>query len=48
MRVEIIECKSYGTAKKQCSYGGAVICKVEAGFMCFENRDDYKIWKGQK
>lgn len=47
MRTEMIVCKSRNTAKRQCPWA-AVIAKVEDGYLCFESRADYVVWRGQR
>ena len=43
----VVYCKSYHTARVR--YPDAFrICKVEGGFMCFPDRDSYRLWRNQK
>lgn len=47
MRREYIECKTRTTAARRCPWA-AVIAKVEGGYIAFESRADYRVWRGQK
>lgn len=48
MRKEFLIVKTRYKAKKQCAFEPDVIAKVCGGYMCFESRNDYLIWKNQK
>lgn len=47
MKQQFIECKSYGTAKKQALWAAKIV-KVEGGYIAFESVTDYETWKRQK
>jgi len=47
MRQEIVECKTRYKANKKCPWA-SVVAKVDGGFMCFESKIDYIIWRSQK
>ena len=47
MRKELIEVKSYSTAKRRAPWA-AVIARVSGGFMAFESVNDYRTWKAQR
>ena len=47
MRTEFLQVASRSTAARRAPWA-AKIAKVEGGFMAFESRDDYRIWRGQK
>ena len=47
MRTETVICKSRSTAKRRCPWAAA-IAKVEGGYIAFESRADYRVWRAQK
>lgn len=47
MRKEFVPCANRAHAIKLTPWA-CVIARVTGGFMCFESRDDYAMWKAQK
>lgn len=47
MRIETIPCKSRKTAIKQCAWASWCV-KVEGGYKCFENYQDYSLFVSRK
>jgi hypothetical protein len=47
MRKQFVECASRRTAERRCPWY-AVIAKVVGGYLAFESREDYRVWKNQK
>jgi hypothetical protein len=47
MKKELVKCKDHKTAKKRCPWA-VKVTKVQGGFWCFENWDDYETWRKQK
>jgi hypothetical protein len=46
MRKEFVMCQTRSMAARKCPWA-VVIAAVDGGFMCFESRDDYQMWKRQ-
>jgi hypothetical protein len=46
MRKEFLMCQTRSMAARECPWA-VVIAAVDGGFMCFESRDDYQMWKRQ-
>lgn len=47
MRRQIIDCRSYATARRRCPWA-SVIAKVIGGYIAFESVEDYYTWRGQR
>ena len=47
MRIEFTQAETRYRARKECPWA-EVIVKVVDGYICFESKQDYKIWKKQK
>lgn len=47
MRVELINCKAYRTAKRRCPWA-VIIARCDHGFMCFQDYKDYRTWRDAK
>lgn len=47
MRTKFVETESRYLAKKECPWA-CKITKVICGYMCFESKSGYLIWKNQK
>lgn len=45
MRIYFAQVETRYRAIKECPFSPSVIAKVYGGFMCFESRSDYNIWK---
>lgn len=47
MKTIFTNSKNRYQAKKECPWA-TTIAKVNNGFICFESKNDYLIWKNQK
>ena len=47
MRYEFCYRVTRHSMRKRCPWA-AVIARVEGGFVAFESRDDYRVWKNQR
>ena len=47
MRIEFTQVETRYRARKECPWA-SVITRVIGGYICFESKQDYKIWKKQK
>ena len=47
MRTKFTQSKTRYRAQKDCPWA-SVITKVVDGYICFESRSEYEIWKKQK